>query len=215
MYILSFKKNKSKKFEEALEFAKALNCSYDGEEVVIEITDEELPTAYLMMRQIFGIIQGWKSTKATFRGRVVHPYQTILFFFKLFQCESASNVDKKNCYNSCNEIAWGCRKIDNVLFSVTGSGEYGNTRKFWYNFGFFRGSKWIIDKVSLFENIVAYIEDMGIDICTNFEQNNLFNSITTLPNYIIPDNKRYKIHYVKKIVAGTELLIPDNIRHLY
>lgn len=214
MFILSFDKSKSKYFEEALKFSESLNCDFDGTTVTIKIPENELPTAYLTMRQLFGIIQGWKSTKATFRNQPVHPYQTILFFFKLFQCESISNFNKKNCLNSCGEIGWGCRKIDYVKFNVSGIGEYNQTLRFWYNFGFFRGSKWVIDKVSLFENIVAYIASKGIDICTNFEQNNLLFSIKSLPDYIIPDDRHYKILYQTKTIKGMEIQIPLNIRHI-
>lgn len=161
MYTLTFQKNKSKHFPKALEFAKRLNCEYDGTIITIRIPDNLLFNAYENIRFLFGFIQNWKSTQATFRGNKVAPYPFILSIYQL------SQYTKEDFDNS----EWGCVNIKSIRYKNSGSGNYQKNGGYWYNYGKFIDNKWFIDKAVIGEKITAEINRKGLDISPYFDPN--------------------------------------------
>ncbi len=204
MYILTFRKNKSKYFDEALSFAKELNCEHDGTLVIINIPENLLLNIYEEIRTLFGLIQNWKSTYATFRGYEVAPYPFILSLYQLSKCT------KQDFENS----EWGCVGITSIKYLNSGSGNYQKNGRYWYNYGKFIDNKWFIDKSAIREKISLEIEKKGLDLSPLFDPNIISKKIDDLPNYIVPDDVGYRIYYKTKHIQGSEVEIPDNIRHI-
>ena len=69
MYILSFKRSKSKFFQKALNHVTYMGGSWDGETAKLMIQEKDLLTAYEDLVILFRYIQNWKSTRATFRNK--------------------------------------------------------------------------------------------------------------------------------------------------
>ncbi|MEI6865570.1 hypothetical protein [Flavicella sp.] len=213
MYCLTFKKNRSKHFQQAFDFAKELNCDVDGDLITIRIPEELLINAYAMIRTLFGIIQKWKGTTATYNGNKVNPYQFILQAHQIGECSSEFAINKNNCLTG-DSSAWSCNKINNIFYREGGSGKYKTNGKYWYNYGYFEGKKWIIDKDRLHEKLLKYVESKGINLCPVFELKNLHHAVANLPNFIVPDDISYRIHFEEKYIKGQKILIPNNIRHV-
>lgn len=214
MYQLSFKKNNSKYFSDALAFAKELNCELVGDRIVISISDNELFGAYDTIRQIFSYIQHWKSTEATYNGNAVHPYSFIFYMHQVFNCEKQSEIDLKNCLTAYSENAWSCHRIDNIKYRIGGFGNYEKNGKFWYNYGHFKNNLWIIDKHTIFKKLLTYGAKKGLHNCIFYDENKIRLSVANLPNFIEIDDFNFKIHYVEKWVRGQKVLVPNNIRHV-
>lgn len=215
MYILTFNKTKSKYFNDALAFAKELGAEFDGKTVTIRIPEEKLFIAYSTFRQLFGLIQNWKNTNATFRRKKVHPYQFIFQIHNTGICESNYLVNpSKNCLTNYENKAWSCNKIDVVLYTIVGFGEYKKNGRFWYNYGYFMGSRWMIDKKLLLNKLLDQVHKKGIDICKVYNESNVQFAVNNLPDFIDPDDIYFKVHYVEQYVDGKLLQIPNNIRHI-
>lgn len=204
MYILTFDKNHSKYFKEALSFAKELGGVFNGKTVIIKIKEHNLFIAYSTFRTLFGIVQNWKSTQATFRGEKVHPYQFILNMHRLGICQF-----DKDCGNS-----WGCKKLNNISYQENGWGKYESNNRFWYNYGYFKGETWVIDKAKIREKLLNKSDRMGLDICPLYDEMKIIHSIENLPDAIKPDDITFKYHFVERYVNGHKVLIKNNIRHI-
>ncbi|WP_139959168.1 hypothetical protein [Flavicella sediminum] len=181
--------------------------------ITINIPEESIINAYAMIRTLFGFIQNWKGTKATFRGKEVHPYQFILHAHQTGECASITNYDKKNCLTNRSSVGWSCKKLDNIYYDLTGNGNYKTNGKYWYNYGYFKGKKWIIDKQQLAIKLMNQVSLKGLDLCPHFDQNNLRHAIENLPEFIIPDDITFKIFYEEKYIKGEKIMVPNNIRH--
>jgi hypothetical protein len=204
MYLLEFRRNNSKYFPEALKFAKELDGTLEENRVRISITD--VLGAYSQIRTLFAIIQDWKGTLATYNGSPVHPYQFLLSAHNVKVCSLEREID-----NTCGP-AWGCLKIDNLLYNVRG--RPFQKRKFWYNYGSFSGYKWLIDKPAIYKVLRAYAKEKAIDACPFFSEEKLKLSVKHLPDFLVPDNQTFKIVYKEKYIDGQLLEVPENITHL-
>src|SRR5690606_11572953 len=146
MYKLIFIKGRSKYFEEALNQSLELGATFDGNEVVLEIEDDDLLGAYASMRTIFSFVQNWRGTRAEYKGIKVHPYQFIYQAHRIRECAGASFQDRSNCNLADGTEAWSCKKLDAISYTQEGNGIYRDNKKHWYNFGKFEGERWVIDK---------------------------------------------------------------------
>ena len=209
MYTLIFKKKNTKRFEEALTFAKELGAEFDGGTVVLNIEENRIIPAYSMIRYIFGYVQNWKGTSATFNGKKAHPYQFILHMHRIGECYDKSNIDKSNCGNQ-----WSCKKIDLISWRIGGDGIYTNNKKFWYNFGAFKGDKWVINKSAIRKELVSYVQEKGIDLCPFYSEQNVVKAVSKLPDYIIPDDITFRIHFEDSLINHEVIQERINIRHL-
>ena len=214
MYSLTFKKNKSKYFPAALAFAKELHCEFTGDDIIINVAEEQLLESYGIIRQLFALIQNWKSTGATYKGAKVHPYQFIFHTHQIALCQSRSLQNAKNCLTLYSNPAWSCRKLDVIKYEIGGLGNYKQNNKFWYNFGYFQGDKWIINKEVILEKLLSYASKKGIDICGLFDVNKIRFAVDNLPDSITPNGIDFEIHYIEQYLQGVKVQIPDNIRHI-
>ena len=204
MYILTFKENRSKNFPKALALAKEFNADFRNGVVTLEI--EDILNAYLQIRTLFGYIQNWKGTTATYNGRDVHPYQFLLHAHWIGDCSDARQLDK-NCGDG-----WECMKIDNLRYHIPET--YYKSHKFWYQFGKWKGYKWIVDKKQIYAVLMEYAESKGITACPFFDETKLQRIVYNLPSYLVPDNVSFEIIYKEMYVEGQLMRVPFSIRHL-
>ena len=215
MYILTFKRSRSKYFEKGLTLAESLGGAWDGQQMTIKIPDAFLLKAYEPLIPLFQIIQNWSSTAATYNGRKVHPFRFILSMHFLDECAMKSNEDPENCllYDDCP--GWSCKKLDNIFFLELGNGKYTKNDRYWYNFGSFNSeNEWVIDKDAILEKLIQFAEETGLTNCPYFDKEKVEESVANLPSKIIPDNVNYRIHYTILYSKGEELDFPENIRHI-
>ena len=204
MYVLTFRKNKSKYFPTALKFAMELNCTYKNGIVRIEIKD--VLNAYAQIRTLFSYIQKWEGTSATFKGKPVHPYQFLLHAHWIGDCHDKRTIDN-NCGNG-----WGCIKIDNLRYHLPD--RPFKSHKYWYQYGFFSGQKWFVDKDKIYSILLKYAEDKAITSCPFFDEIKLRAAVDNLPDYLIPDNVTFGITFIEQYAGGQKVQVPDNILHL-
>lgn len=214
MYKLQFHKNRSKYFPDALTFATELGASYENGVVTLEIDKELLLIAYSTMRTLFVFVQDWKSTRASYNDKEVHPYQFILWMHQVGQCANNSEADKKNCYINRNTFAWSCKKVDLISFELKGSGNYIDNNRYWYNFGSFKKGKWVIDKLLIKTKLLDFVKKKALNVCPFFDEIKLVAAVDDLPDYILPDNQTFKIHYEETYLGGKLIRLPSNIRHI-
>ena len=215
MYRLEFKENRSKYFGDALAFAVELGGTFSNGIVVLEIPEEKLLEAYRTMRTLFGFIQNWKGTVAYFNNLEVHPYQFVLHAHMISECADIRNHDQNNCHINSDTLGWGCKRIDFISYNLTGSGNYKDNRRFWYNHGRFDADgKWRIDKETIKEKLIGYGRDRALYLCPFYDEMNIIMAVDQLPDYIVPDNITFKIHFSETWSNGIKLQVPSNIRHV-
>lgn len=215
MYRLQFRKNASKKFEDALAFAHRLGGSMENGIVTIDIPEEKLLGAYRMMRTIFGTIQNWKGTVAYFNGLEVHPYQFILHAHRVWECSQRSERDPRNCELGRGHVGWGCKKLDAVPYLLTGSGIYRDNNRFWYNYGHFdKAGKWIVNKKLIGQKLLEQGNKKALYLCPFYDEMDVLHLVAQLPDYIVPDNITFMVHYSEVYANGQNLVVPTNIRHV-
>lgn len=204
MYILQFRKSKSKHFPEALKLAQEFGASYDGTIVTLEISD--LLNAYKHIRTLFGIIQNWKSTKATYNGKPVQSYQFILQAHWIGDC-----YDEALLGRSCG-AGWECLKLDKIKYELPV--QYFKSHRYWYQFGEWKGKKWIINKQDIFNNLIIYATNKGISLCPFFDETKLQFIVGNLPDFLIADGITFETVFSDKYLNGEILQVPVGIKHL-
>lgn len=204
MYKLEFRANKSRYFLEAYNFALELGGALENGVVKIEIKD--VLSAYAQVRTLFGIIQNWKGTLASYNGSPVHPYQFLLDAHRTRQCSEAREFDK-DCGGG-----WSCLRIDNLVYNIDGRAFKKN--KYWYNFGAYKGYRWEINKAAIYKTLLSYAKKKALDSCPFFDEVKLEAAVRNLPDFLIPDNLTFKIVYKEQYIQGQLLEVPDNIVHL-
>ncbi len=93
MYILTFGISRSKYFEKGLALAEGLDGKWDGQQMTLEIQDNQLLDTHELLLPLLAIIQNWSSTRATFNGAEVKPYPFILFMHFVKECAETSDLD--------------------------------------------------------------------------------------------------------------------------
>jgi hypothetical protein len=186
---------------------------------VLEIPEHEIPVAYDSLLELLAIIEKWKSVSAKFRGKKVNLFK---FLFQQYNqvagcgSEKTKSMDEKYCITKYDIPTWGCRQIESLLLYNTGDGNYERSGIYWYNYGFFDDSgMWIIDKERIYARITSEIERKALDVCPYFNIAFIEQVVfRDLPDYIIPDNYSYRLHYQKVYENGNEVFKAVNIRHI-
>ena len=215
MYILTFKRSRSKYFEKGLALAQRLGGTWDGETMVLQIPESKLMMSYDRLLSLFGVVGRWSSLKATFNGRSVDPYRFILNMHFVMECARQRSFNPDHCWLYGDGEGWGCRMINNVLFLLIGDGKYNWNEKYWYNFGRFdEKNEWIIDKEKLYQRLIGYAEKKGLNGCSYFKAEWVRKAVDKLPSRIVPDNKEFRIFYEVEYYKGKRVEVPVNIRHI-
>lgn len=204
MYILQFRKSKSKNFPEALKLAQEFGAEYDGTTVTLEISD--LLNAYMQIRTLFGLIQNWRSTSATYNGKPVQPYQFILQAHWIGDC-----YDEALLGRSCG-TGWECLKLNNVKYDLPVC--FFKSHRYWYQFGEWKGKKWIINKQDIFNTLLNYANSKGISLCPFFDETKLQFIVGNLPDFLIADGVTFETVFADKYFNGEILQVPVGIKHL-
>ncbi len=205
MYKLQFLEKKSKNFPKALKMARKIGCNYEDGVITIEIKD--ILNGYRKIRQLFHYIQNWRGTSATYNNRPVHPYRFLLEAEWIGECYDQRMID-----NDCG-TGFGCRKVDTINYHITGP--YFKTHTYWYNYGEWKASKWIIDKKKIYNLLIAYAEKKAISECPLFDETDLWNRVQNLPEFLIADGILWETVYEESFVKGERIQVPHNIKHRY
>lgn len=215
MYILTFKRSRSKFWEKGLALAEKLGGTWDGESMVLKIPESRLLRAYNRLLPLFEIVGRWSSLRATFRGREVEPYRFILMMHFIKECAGRRSHDRDHCWLYPEEKGWGCKRLSNVQYHLLGDGNYSRNERFWYNFGRFdEKNEWVIDKETLYQRLYGHAEITGLALCPFFEVKKLRKALDGLPARIVPDGKSFRVHYEEEFYKGERVGVPVNIRHI-
>lgn len=218
MYTLTFQRSGSKHFQKALNHVHNLGGTWDGQTARLEIPEDKLMEAYEEIHFLFGYIQKWKSLRATFRGKPVHPYRFIfLVWLNVTNCkeEREKSMDTKHCWTSMDSQGWGCKRINSILRYVKGASKYKISNRYWYNFGgFIKNDTWKINKDLILQKIEKEIESKALHICPFFDMENVKKAVDSLPKYVRVDNIEFSPHYVPEYVDGKKEMVATNIRHV-
>jgi hypothetical protein len=215
MYILTFKRSRSKYFEKGLALAEKLGGTWDGETMVLKIQESKLLRAYDRLLPLFVIVGRWSSLRASFRGQEVDPYRFILMMHFIKECAGVRSLDPEHCWLSPDERGWGCKRLSKVQYQLFGDGQYASNERFWYNFGRFNAhNEWLIDKETLYERLYRHAEATGLVLCPFFDVKKLRKALDGLPDRIVPDDNMFRLHYEEEFYRGERIEMPVNIRHI-
>jgi len=192
--------------------------SWDGEVARLEIPEEKLMTAYEDIAFLFGYIQNWKSTRATFNGKSVPPYR---FIFRIWhtvgQCrkDRIYSVDPHYCWSSVDSKGWGCKHLCRIFKYPGGSNKYKTNNRYWYNFGeLVDKNTWKINKELILQRLKKEIDDKVLYLCPHFNMEEVERAVQDLPDFIKVDNIHYCHYCTPEYVDGVKRNIPVNIRHV-
>ena len=215
MYILTFKRSRSKYFREGLNLAMKLGGTWDGETMVLKIQESGLLRAYDRLLPLFEIVGRWSSLKASFREQDVDPYRFILMMHFIMECAGVRSFNPEHCWLYPDEKGWGCKRLSKVQYQVLGDGQYSSNERFWYNFGRFNEhNEWLIDKETLYQRLYRHAEVTGLILCPFFDVKKIRKAIDSLPDRIVPDGKMFRLHYEEEFHKGERIEMPVNIRHI-
>ncbi len=217
MFILSFEKSRSPKFQKALDIAINLRGRFDGQTVIIELSGwDDISNLYEKLLPLMSIISTWKSVKAKFNGKSVNTFSFMMHTRRLKECsENHSDADDNYCWESATYKGWGCRLVNNLLLYPLQNASYKRNDLYWYNFGNFdsRGI-WVINKPLILETLLKHAENNGMDLCPFFNIDRIFEAVENLPFEIKIDNVSWEYYYEPGYVGSSIERIPTNIRHI-
>jgi len=218
MYTLTFQRSNSKHFQKALNHVYNLGGTWDGQTARMEIPEDKLLGAYEELGFLFGYIQHWKSLRATFRGKEVHPYRFIfLVWHNVSTCaeECKNSVEPRHCWSSVDAKGWGCKKIQSILRYTHGTAHYKVSNRYWYNFGDFQDKDtWQIYKPWILQRLKKEVKEKAIYLCPYFKMEEVEAAVNSLPDVIKPDGVRYVRYCTHEYVDGLKRSVPVNIRHV-
>jgi hypothetical protein len=215
VYILSFRTSRSKYFRKGLNMAIGLGGTWDGKTMILNIPDNKLLGAYEMLLPLFEIVENWSSLKATYNGKEVEPYRFILVMHFIRQCAGMRKKDRLHCWLNVEEKGWGCKRISNIMYGLSGNGEYRMNEKYWYNFGKFdEKNEWIIDRERLFRRLSSFAEEKGLTLCPYFRTGEVKRAVERLPSSILADDISFRLFYEEDYYKGRKVRVPVNIRHI-
>jgi len=219
MLQITLKKSKSKAYGFAFEMMLQLGAVPGSWGVVLNIAEHDISNSYNSLMQLIELIGKWKSVSATFRGERVNLFRFVFQQYNsIAACgsEKTQSQDENFCTMQYDIPSWGCRLIQHTLLYNTGNGNYERSGIYWYNYGFFsEDGTWIIDKERIYARIVKEVESKALDICPYFSVAAIEKVVfRDLPDYIIPDNYSYRLHYEKIYEGGREYIRAVNIRHI-
>lgn len=198
MYCLKFRKSRSKYFKEAFNFAKRFGAELRGEEVVLEL--DNVIHIYPMIRPLFGFIQDWEGTRATWQGKPVHPYKFILSAYKVTECANTPR-ETDHCGN-----AWKCRLLTRIQYNK--ELKIFNGQKYWFDFGSWKGNKYVIDKKAILASLMKEAEEKAVTHCPLFKSASIERRVAELPDYLTSSGGYYTTYEERG-----DLLIPQGIAY--
>lgn len=206
MFILTFIKSRSKKFQHALNHAATLGATFDGETVRLEVPTADLLYLYPKMIPLLKLAQGWTHTKATYKGNRV---ATVNFVFRIWQEICECSLQRRD------GPGWRCHRINKLLRYGTDPGDYEKSNRYWYNYGEFDDTGlWHINKKMIYDVLMKQVEERAIDSCPFFCNKRLWELVQNLPEIIRVDNANYQLHYIREYEDGRRVMKPVNIRHM-
>jgi len=218
MYTLTFIKTKAKNFPKALQIAEELGAKYDGETVRLEFPTHQLLYMYETLLPLIALIQNWKDTKATYKGKRVGVYRFVFLIWRnVRMCaeEMNSTSNERYCWHGTDSPGWGCRLLDRVSRKEEGPGNYKTSSQYWYNFGEFdHNGDWIVNKRLIIERLMKEAEEKALDTCPFFSLEKIQEAVQDLPEKIIPDNLHYRKFYIRDYIDGVIKERAVNIRHM-
>jgi len=219
MLQITLKKSRSKSFNDAVFIMKQLGAELKGGAFFLSIQEHDIPNAYNYLLGLIEIIGKWKNVDARFRGKSIDLYRFVFQQYNsIASCGSERTASDYGefCRVKYDVPTWGCRLIESVLLYNTGDGNYERSGIYWYNYGFFDNSgMWIIDKDRIYARITKEIQNKALDVCPYFNIAAVEKLVfRDLPDYIIPDNYSYRLHYEKVYENGLEIIKAVNIRHI-
>jgi len=192
-----------------------LGGTWDGNVMILNIPDSELLGAYEKLLPLFEIVENWSSLKATYNGKEVEPYRFILIMHFIRECAGRRRKDRLHCWLNGKEKGWGCKRISNIMYGLSGSGVYRANEKYWYNFGHFdEKNEWIIDREGLYRRLSNFAEEKGLTLCPYFRIGEVKRVVERLPASIVPDDISFRLFYEEEFYKGKKILVPVNIRHI-
>lgn len=192
-----------------------LGGTWDGKAMILNIPDNKLLGAYEMLLPLFEIVENWSSLKATYNGKEVEPYRFILVMHFIRQCAGMRKKDRFHCWLNVEEKGWGCKRISNIMYGLSGNGEYRRNEKYWYNFGQFdEKNEWIIDRERLFRRLSSFAEEKGLTLCPYFRTGEVKRAVERLPSSILADDISFRLFYEEDYYKGRKVRVPVNIRHI-
>jgi hypothetical protein len=219
MLQITLKKSSSKRYPYAVDMMLQLGAVAGSGGVVLSVPEHKLLNSYNSLFQLTELIGQWKSVSASFRGKKVPLYRFIYLIYRnISECgaEKTNSKEKEYCNSRYDVPSWGCRLIESLLLYNTGSGNYEHSGIYWYNYGFFDDSgMWIIDKDRIYSRIMKEVEGKALDVCPYFSIAAIEQIVfRDLPDFIIPDNYSYRLHYETVYEGGREIIKAVNIRHI-
>lgn len=205
MYQLQFIESKSKNFPKALQLAREIGCTFKDGVVTIEVNN--VLNGYREIRQLFGYIQNWRGTTASYKGNPVQPYRFLLEAEWIGECHDSRLLDK-----DCG-TGFGCRQLKNIQYHITGP--YFKTHTYWYNYGHWKDKKWFIDKNKIYSVLMGYAQSKAIVECPLFDEAKLWHRVNNLPEFLIADGVVWGTVYEERFVNGERVQIPHNIKHRF
>lgn len=217
MFILTFEKSRSPKFQKALDIAINLGGRFDGQTVIIELSGwDDISNLYEKLLPLMSIISTWKSVKAKFNGKSVNPFGFMMHSRNLKDCaENHTDADEYYCMGPASYNSWGCRLLNNILLQPDKNASYKRNDLYWYNYGKFdsRGI-WVINKPLIVETLLKHASNSGLDLCPYFKIDRIFEAVENLPFEITVDNVSWEYFYEPGYVGSSIERIPTNIRHI-
>ncbi len=217
MFILTFEKSRSPKFQKAFDIAINLGGRFDGQTVIIELSGwDDISNLYEKLLPLMSIISTWKSVKAKFNGKSVNPYGFLMQTRHLKECSgNHADSDDYYCWGSASYKGWGCRLVNNLLLYPIKNASYKRNDLYWYNFGNFdsRGV-WVINKPLIVDTLLKHASNTGLDLCPFFKIDRIFEAVENLPFEITVDNVSWEYYYELGYVGSSIERIPTNIRHI-
>lgn len=211
MLEIKIHKSSSKYYQSVKQLILDNGGTFENDILYLTIPEHELLTAYENVHPLLSMIKNWKGVESTYKGRKVDLFR---FLFKTWRVilpcsqEKYNTWNKRYCWLDEDHEGWGCKLITNISLYKLGSGEYKRSNRFWYNFGdFISDNEWKINKGLINERLMNYVENNNIDKCPYFNEWKIKDSIRSLPDTIIVDDKEWKFHYNEK---GDKV----NIRHI-
>lgn len=219
MLQITISKSRSKNYNVAIARVIQLGGHADGKGAILEIPEYALLNAYHDLFQLVQLIGKWKGVTTTFRDNKVNLYRFIFTQYnQVATCgvEKIKSFEESYCLQQGDHQTFGCRKINSILLTNSGSGYYERSGRYWYNYGVFNQQGiWEIDKSRIMVRIMNEVEEKALDVCPFFDIEAVMHRINKdLPAFIIPDNYNYRLHYEKQFVNGAEIYQAVNIRHI-
>lgn len=143
---------------------------------------------------IIGYLRNWSKTEYYINNKKV-TLQNIEKIIRILNCEQSCEncmLNKEYCYDGSG---WGC----NLLKSIALKKEIYYTYKtdpYWYDFGHFTDSEWVIDKDNIFSQLNKESISNYISLCNFFDLNRVENVVNGLPDKIkVTDDGDWEYKY--------------------